>query len=105
MVIFTYNLKTMTKVDLKKVKFSVEGGVIRVSEREVSFDTKYEVISSKTNLAKVFDFTHSTGPEFDINTEWVYVSEDGIEFRVCNDRIITTTAASAYLKAKCGRVS
>jgi len=95
----------MTKVDLKKVKFSVEGGVIRVSEREVSFDTKYEVISSKTNLAKVFDFTHSTGPEFDINTEWVYVSEDGIEFRVCNDRIITTTAASAYLKAKCGRVS
>ena len=93
----------MTKVDLKKVKFLVENGVIRVSEREVSFDTKYEVISSKTNSAKVFDFTHSTGPEFDINTEWVYASEDGIEFRVCNDRIMTAEAGAAYLKAKLGR--
>jgi hypothetical protein len=93
----------MTTVDLKKVKFLVENGAIRVSEREVSFDTKYEVISSKTNLAKVFDFTHSTGPEFDINTEWVYASEDGIEFRVCNDRIMTAEAGAAYLKAKLGR--
>ena len=94
----------MIKVDLKKVKFSVKNGVIRVSEREVSFDTKYEVISSKTNSVKVFDFSHSTGPEFDINTEWVYVSEDGIEFRICNDRIMTSNSSAAYLKAKCGRV-
>jgi len=53
----------------------------------------------------VFNFSHSTGPEFDPTTEWVYTSQEGIEFRVCNDAHITAQNARAYVKAKQGRVS
>jgi hypothetical protein len=107
MVIFNYNLKTrrMKRVNLKEVRFSVETGIIKVSEKDVQFDTQYEVVSAKTGNSMVFNFSHSTGPEFDPTTEWVYTSQEGIEFRVCNDAHITAQNARAYVKAKQGRVS
>lgn len=89
-----------TIVKLSDKKYSVENGIIRVSEKEVPFDTTYEVISPKTSVQKRFHFKRSTGPEFDINTEWVYKSEDGFEFRVCNDKRMTELAAANYLNHK-----
>ena len=92
-------------VNLKEVKFLVENRTIRVSEKEVPFDTEYDVISSKTGDSMKFRFSHSTGPEFDPTTEWVYTSQEGIEFRVCNDPSLTAQNVMTYLKAKGGRVS
>lgn len=95
----------MKRVDLKGVTFSVENKTIRVSEKEVEFATQYEVVSARTGNSMVFNFSHSTGPEFDPTTEWVYIGQEGIEFRVCNDSHITAQNARAYVKAKQGRVS
>ena len=91
----------MAIVKLETIKYSVNGdGVIRISEKEVPFDTKYDLISPKTGVQKRFHFEHSTGPEFDPKTEWVYKSEDGFYFHLCNDAEMTRIAADAYLQAK-----
>jgi hypothetical protein len=89
-----------TIVKLSDKKYSVSQGIIRVSEREIPFDTVYEVISSKTDVQKRFRFERSTGPEFDPKTEWVYRSEDGFEFRVCNDAEMAKRAEQVYLHKK-----
>lgn len=93
-----------TKVDLKNVSFSFDvktnpKGRIIISEKKVPFDTEYDVISPQNNI-KRFIFTHSTGPEFDPKTEWIYKSEDGIVLAVCNDPYMVKIAAENYLKSK-----
>lgn len=87
-------------VNLKALQYTVTNEVIRVSEKDVPFGTTYEVISPKTGVQKRFDFVDSTGPEFDPKTEWVYQSEDGFEFRVCNDAKLTKIRGDRYLKHK-----
>ena len=72
-----------------------------MSERGIPFDTSYTITNPKTGKSMLFDFTHSTGPEFDPNTRWVYKSPDKtITLEVCNDRQMTKIAADAYLTAK-----
>jgi hypothetical protein len=95
----------MTRVDLTNIKFSVDGKIIRVSEKDIKFDTEYEIRSARTGRVETFRFSHSTGSEWDPKTEWVYVNGGGIEFRVCNDPVITAQLAADYLKSKAGRVS
>mgnify|MGYP003350680025 CR=1 FL=1 len=90
----------MTKIDLKKVPYSVKNKVIYVSEKNVPFGTKYSVISDKTSETKEFNFECSTGPEFDPKTEWVYKSSEGFKLHICNDAEMTKIAADNYLKAK-----
>lgn len=92
----------MVTVDLNKVKFMYDGSIktIMVSERDVRFASTYEVLSSRTGNKKVFDFTHSTGPEFDKNTRWVYKSDDGMLLEVCNDEKMVEVAAKNYFDAK-----
>lgn len=41
-------------------------------------------------------------PEFDVNTKWMYKSDDGLQLAVCNDANMVRAAAAAYLKAKTG---
>lgn len=89
-----------TIVKLSDKKYSVENGIIRVSEKEVPFDTTYEVISPKTGAQKRFKFVCSTGPEFDPKTEWIFKSEEGYKFHVCNDKAMTERAATNYLNHK-----
>ena len=90
----------MTTIDLNKVPYSVDPitKVISVSEKHIHFATTYNVIS-KTRTAKVFDFSHSTGPEFDPNTKWVYKCENFV-LEVCNDKKMTAIAAENYLRSK-----
>lgn len=90
----------MIHVNLKTIPWSFQNGVITISERDVPFGTEYNVISPKTGNSKLFKFTHSTGPEFDVNTKWIYKSEDNIQLAVCNDAQMVQKAADAYLKAK-----
>jgi len=43
-----------------------------VSEHLIRFATAYRVLNPKTGDYMDFNLSHSTGPEFDENTEWVY---------------------------------
>ena len=71
-----------------------------VSERDVKFDTEYEILNPRTGGTRAFRFSHSTGSEWDPETEWVYKSTDGLTLRVVNDKNITRARAAAYLEAK-----
>ena len=94
----------MKIVDLKTIPYFVNSAkTIFVSERDVNkFDTSYNVRSPKTGVIKEFNFVHSTGPEFDPKTVWLYKSEDGHHFGVCNDVEITKQHAENYLNHKLG---
>jgi hypothetical protein len=94
----------MKQINLKLIPWSFdmktsEKGIITISERDVRFDTEYNVVSPSGN-EKVFKFTHSTGPEYDVNTKWIYKSDDGLQLAVCNDADMVKKAAADYLKAK-----
>ena len=92
----------MTTINLTLVPFaySKESRTFFVSEKDVRFATAYSVISPKTGNVKTFNFSHSTGPEFDPKTEWVYESEEGLKFVVANDAKMTKHHAAAYAAAK-----
>lgn len=92
----------MYTIDLIKIKFQYinETRTFKISERDVPFATEYVLINPKTNGSQTFKFSHSTGPEFDPNTEWIYKSSEGLTLSVCNDKIMTEIAAQNYLNAK-----
>jgi len=84
----------------EKFSFNPETRTFTASEKDVQFATTYELINPKSGMSMVFDFTHSTGPEFDPNTKWVYKSKEGFFFEVCNDAQMAKIHAENYLKAK-----
>ena len=91
----------MTRIDIKSIPYSMNGNVILISERDVKFGTSYEVWNKKTGGSEVFEFSHSTGAEFDPKTIWVYKStSSNLELHVANDPEMTAKAAEAYLSAK-----
>lgn len=87
-----YNRKTCKYSDLLKI--------ITISEKHVVFDTAYRIWNPETKHGKVFNFSHSTGPEFDPNTKWIYKSDDGLTLEVVNDAEITQKRADLYFNAK-----
>ena len=94
----------MRKVDLGSVPYFLNTAkTVFVSEKDVKFDTAYEVRSPKTGTTKRFNFVCSTGPEFDPKTVWLYKSDDGHHFGVCNDVEVTKQHAENYLKHKLGK--
>ncbi|MBC7866236.1 MAG: hypothetical protein H7X88_01770 [Gloeobacteraceae cyanobacterium ES-bin-316] len=75
-----------------------------VSEKEIPFATSYLVQNTSTGNFMEFEFTHSTGSEFDPTTRWVYKSKKmDLTLEVCNDAKMCKQAASNYLAAKTGR--
>ena len=91
----------MARVDLKTTPYFVNSAkTIFVSERDVKFDTSYFVRSPKTGVEKQFRFVCSTGPQFDPKTVWLYKSDDGHYFGVCNDVEIMKQHAENSLKHK-----
>lgn len=97
----------MITIDLSKVKYGydIPNKVFTLSEKDVPFDTSYQLLNPKTNGTCRFEFSHSTGPEFDPSTKWVYESNetDGITLEICNDPVMVEVAAEKYLKAKLRR--
>lgn len=73
---------------------------IHMSEKGIPFDTEYLVLNPITQNQKQFKFSHSTGPEFQPSTRWVYKNDDGLTLEIHNDVEITKKAAQAYLEAK-----
>lgn len=70
-----------------------------MSEKGMPFSTTYEIKNTETGKTKKFEFSHSTGPEFDPNTKWIYKCDD-LTLEVCNDAKITAILAQNYLNAK-----
>lgn len=86
--------------DSEKHVYNKSQKLFVVSERDVSFDTSYKMINPKTNNSVEFDFSHSTGPEFDPKTKYVYKSKDGLTLEVCNDTFISAIRKQHYLEHK-----
>ena len=94
MRIFTFNPQVHAYVK--------ETNTFMVNERDVPFDTSYTIKNSVTGNSMEFEFTHSTGPEFEPSTKWIYKSADGCILEVCNDPEMTEIARKNYLRAKLG---
>jgi len=88
--------------------YNKETKVISMSEKGIPFGTTYMVFNPKTGNTEHFEFSHSTGPEFDPKTifVWKIVNKDknpaleGLTLQLHNDAEITKATAAAYLKAK-----
>ena len=78
---------------------------ISVSEKIAGFAIQYELLNPATNCTQLFDFSHSTGPEFDPGTKWVYTCADipGLTLAVYNDAEMAERAAANYLAGKLGK--
>jgi hypothetical protein len=73
---------------------------IHISEKGIPFATEYSVLNPRTKNRKQFKFSHSTGPEFEPTTRWVYKNDEGFILEVHNDAEITKKSAQDYLQAK-----
>lgn len=82
--------------------YNKESKTFFANEKDVPFDTSYEIKNPKTGNSMSFDFSHSTGSEWDPNTSWVYVSKSNpeIKFIVSNDAETTKANADSYLNSK-----
>jgi hypothetical protein len=84
-----------------KVVYDSKATVFHASEKDLKFDTTYRIRNTNSGKHRDFHFVHSTGPEFDPNTTYVYKENDnGLELHVHNDPEVTKKAAAAYLEAK-----
>jgi len=105
--IFALSKQTdMTTIEFndKKHTWGLEKKVFTVSERDVPFDTTYEIRNPKSGGKMKFEFSHSTGPEFNPQTKWIYYNSDKtVTLEVCNDPEIVRRAAENYLKSKLGK--
>lgn len=92
----------MFTINLGKISYAYEAErkCFVISEKDVPFATSYVVKNPQTGVEKTFNFTHSTGGEFDPKTRWVYKTEDNLLLEVCNDATMAKEAAQNYLKAK-----
>jgi hypothetical protein len=91
------------KIIFDSTKHTYDAGmfIFHMSERDVPFATTYDIINPKTGKEMRFEFTHSTGAEFDPKTIWVYKNADkSVSLFVHNDPKITRVLAANYLKAK-----
>lgn len=67
------------------------------SEKNILFATEYTVVNTVTKESMLFVFSHSTGPEFDPQTQWIYKnSNSNILLIICNDAEITKRNAENY---------
>ena len=92
----------MKTIVLTPGKYTFKDNVFTMSEKDILFATTYKVVNPKTNGSIIFNFTHSTGPEFHKDTKWVYVAEQfpHLSLEVCNDANMVKQAAENYFKAK-----
>lgn len=82
-----------------KVKYNASTKTFAVGGKGIPFGTKHTLYNELTTLDKQFDFSHSTGSEWDVTTKWIYKSLDGYTFEVGNEDV-TQKHAENYLRAK-----
>jgi len=83
---FSYNKETKT--------FTVNGNAVQ-------FATEYTLHNPKTGGQRKFNFSYSTGSEWDPKTRWVYKSDGDEEFTLeVGNQDVTSRQVDAYLQAK-----
>jgi Na+-transporting NADH:ubiquinone oxidoreductase subunit NqrF len=87
------NITTNQCIYIKESKTFIADG------KKIQFDTSYTITNPKTKGEMKFDFTESTGSEWDPKTLWIYKSEEGFTLNLTNEDV-TPEHAEAYLKAK-----
>jgi len=87
--------------DPKIVSYNKETKTFSINEKNVQFAIEYTATNPETGKSKLFVFTHSTGPEFDPSTKWIYRNNEGLILEVCNDPTMVKIAAKSYYDAKC----
>lgn len=87
------------KIYNSKVKFDKSTKTFVVDGRLVLFASRHTVYNEKTNKQMVFEFSHSTGSEWDIESLWIYKSPDGFILHVGNQDV-TPRHKQNYLNAK-----
>ena len=93
----------MTQIEYNKDTFQYMKSIKMFSVSELNvpkFDTSYRLWNPITEHGKVFNFKHSTGPEFAADTKWIYASECGLRLSVANDPALTKRRELIYLNAK-----
>ena len=83
-----------------KFRWSKADKTFYFSEKDIPFDTSYELKNPNTGNSSKFEFSHSTGGEFDPNTQWVYKGPNEMKMVVSNDPNITNQRANMYLQGK-----
>lgn len=92
-----------TVIDATKAVYDTRTSVFHFSEKDtVQFDTEYIVRNPRTGGEMSFEFSHSTGPEFEPDTVWVYKSDNHIKLVIHNDAAMARHCGDLYLKAKLG---
>jgi len=91
----------MTSISIQKnnVRFFKPLKSFTVSGKEVGFATQYDLKNDKTGKSKTFNFFESTGSEWDVNTLWIYKSDDGFILNVTNSDV-TEQQRQNYFDAK-----
>ena len=93
----------MTQLEYNKDTFQYLESIkmFSVSELEVpKFDTSYRLWNPETKHGKIFNFSHSTGPEFAADTKFVYKTDCGLTLSIANDPVLTKRREMIYLNAK-----
>ena len=72
-----------------------------MSEKDVPrFDTEYKILNIITDKGMDFKFDHTTGPEFEPDTKWVYLNSEGYKLEVANDPKMVEEAKKKLSKSK-----
>lgn len=90
-----------TKIVFDRKCMVFEKNTFVINERDTTFDTSYDVYNPPTGKYVTFQFSHSTGSEWDPNTIWVYKNTShNLELHITQDKTITEMRSNNYLKHK-----
>lgn len=81
---------------IHKKDYDKESKTFTISEVGVQFSMNYTLINPTTGGKKEFELSHSTGSEFDPDTEWIYESKDGFTLKIVQDYKITKEREAHY---------
>lgn len=89
----------LVSIQENKIKFNKETKVFKLDGSRVKFATQYILMNDETKESRAFNFSHSTGSEWDPNTIWVYkTQEESLTLEVSN--YVPEGTKEAYLESK-----
>jgi len=90
-----------TRIIFDPNKMTFKNNVFFVNERDTTFDSSYDVYNPKTGKYVTFKLSHSTGPEWDPKTVWIYKNKElNLELHISQDSHVTKIRANNYLNHK-----
>lgn len=87
-------------IQTHKVSYNAKEKTFTSSSKGILFELKHTLLNKLTGKALNFEFTHSTGSEWDNKTLWIYESECGTYKLSMKNDDVTQADADRYLNAK-----